>query len=719
MSQPSPPAPDALPVETQSADRPVQSLFALKHANSFIVADAYGDISGDNDGMFHDDTRVLSLFRLSLAHRGPSLLGARISQDNVVFTTNLTNRPLQPTGGKATPKGVIHIERSRFLWESVLYERLRFTNYGDASVMLPVGITFGADFRDMFEVRGRTRRHRGESLRPEVDERSVCLRYRGLDGVERACRISFSEPPRLLTASAAELHVLLGARGSREIYIEIGTEASLQPLRTRYRRAAARARWGARADTRRGAAIHSSARLFDAWMDKSTADLALLTTRLPTGLFPYAGIPWFSTPFGRDAIITALQTLWVDPVLARGVLAYLARSQATETSSFQDSAPGKILHETRSGEMAVLREVPYARYYGSVDGTPLFVMLAGAYAARTGDMRFIDSIWPSLCAAMAWIEGPGDSNRDGFVDYARGAETGLANQGWKDSQDSIFHADGSMAEGPIALVEVQGYVFAALNAMAELSDRRGDEAGALHYRDRAELLRQRVEQVFWIEELGTYAIALDGAGRQCRVSSSNAGQLLFSALPSAERAERVANLLLAPSLFSGWGIRTLASLDTRFNPMSYHNGSVWPHDTALCAAGLGNYGWHEGVVRIATAMFDTAVKFDMRLPELFCGFSRSTGEAPIAYPVACLPQAWAAGSAFMLLQACLGVRIDGWRGEIHVRQPRLPIGVDHLTVRRIAVGDAHVDLTFQRVGDRVDAYLSHFVGQRVPLHVHF
>jgi glycogen debranching enzyme len=722
MLLPIPLAPEAAGGEHPTERRAKQSLFALKFGNTFIVNDAHGDIFGDGDGLFHDDTRVLSGFRLTLAHQAPSLLGARISQDNVMFTTNLTNHPLPPLGGESTPKGVIHIERVRMLWESVLYERLRFTNYGDVAVTVPLEIHFAADFHDMFEVRGRTRQQRGVTLPAIFAEQSVCLRYRGLDGVERTSWIGFSQPPRRLTETQAELPLAIGARRSHEIYIDVGVGASPLPSRARFRTAAARARWGARAAAHRSARVHSSARLFDSWMDKSNADLALLTTRLSTGLFPYAGIPWFSTPFGRDAIITALQTLWIDPALAQGVLTFLARSQATETSTFQDAAPGKILHETRGGEMALLREVPFAKYYGSVDGTPLFVVLAGAFAARTGDMAFISTIWSSLRAAMDWIEGAGDSNRDGFVDYARAAETGLANQGWKDSQDSVFHADGTLADGPIALIEVQGYVFAALTAMAELAGRRGDDNEAAQYSARAKILRERVEARFWIEDLGTYAIALDGAGRPCRIRSSNAGQLLFSGLPAADRAAKVADMLLGSSFNSGWGIRTLARGEVRFNPMSYHNGSVWPHDTALCAAGLSRYGHHAGVVQIATGMFDAAIKFDMRLPELFCGFPRSAGEAPIAYPVACLPQAWAAGSAFMLLQACLGLRIDGWRGEIHIFQPQLPVGLDQVTVSRLAVGDLDVAITFQRVGDRVDAFLhgadGHGTGQRVPLHVH-
>jgi glycogen debranching enzyme len=688
------PEPDAL--------RDPLKLFALKHADTFLVADPTGDVLGDSDGLFDDDTRILSHYRLTLAGRPPSLLGSAVSQDNVFFTANMTNLPLPPLGGIPTPKGVIHIERKRLLWQRRLYERIALVNYSQSDRRVPLALSFAADFRDMFEVRGRSRPARGRVLPPDVSERRVLLRYIGLDGVLRASAISFSEAPTDLSAERAEFLIELPANGRTHLFIEIGPEpVGERPEMARFRRAAARARWSMRAVRRRGARLATPNRLFNEWIEKSAADLALLTTELPTGPYPYAGIPWFSTPFGRDAIVTALQTVWLDPSLARGVLAFLAENQAHERSPFRDSAPGKILHEMRRGEMTALQELPFGRYYGGVDTTPLFVVLAGAYADRTGDSAFIDQLWPALTEAMAWIEGEGDSNGDGLLDYARGRESGLVNQGWKDSADSIFHADGRFPEGPIALVEVQGYVYAACRAMAELAARRGEVETAEHWRGRAEALREIVERRFWMADTGLYGIALDGNGELCRVRASNAGHLLFTGLAAPERAVRVAEQLASPAFNSGWGIRTLAKGEARFNPMSYHNGSVWPHDTALCAAGMARYGDREQVLTVLNQLFEAAVQFGMRLPELFCGFPRSPGEAPIPYPVACLPQAWAAGSVFMLLQACLGLTIDGWRGEVLVDRPALPIGVERLRVRQLPVGRNRIDLTFQRVGDEV------------------
>jgi glycogen debranching enzyme len=356
------------------------------------------------------------------------------------------------------------------------------------------------------------------------------------------------------------------------------------------------------------------------------------------------------------------------------------------------------MHETRRGEMANLKEIPFGLYYGGVDTTPLFVALAGAYADRTGDLDLIRENWPALCAALGWIETYGDSNGDGLLDYARGEASGLSNQGWKDSEDSIFHADGRFPDGPIALVEVQGYAFAAFRAMAELGERLGDDRAAA-WRARAEVIRAAVEDRFWMEDEGFYGIAIDGEGKLCRPPASNAGHLLFVGLPSPERAERVRQRLLSGDFMTGWGLRTLASSAVRFNPMSYHNGSVWPHDTAICAAGLSRYGHRDAAAQVLDSLGRAATKFNMRLPELFCGFPRTTGEPPIAYPVACMPQAWAAGSVFMLLEACIGLSIDGWNERLHLKNPRLPEGVHGLTLNDLAVGRRMVDLTLTRTGD--------------------
>lgn len=689
--------------------------YVLKDGDSFIVADAAGDIEGGNDGFFHNDTRLLARYRLRLGDSQPALLSSSVSRDNVMFVAHLTNRPLPPLGGNAAAQGVIHVQRDRFLRAERLYERITCVNYGPEPVRLPVRLFFAADFRDMFEVRGTVRAARGELVLAEASDGVVTFRYRGLDEAVRHSVLAFSREPSALTPEEAEFVVDLPPGAREELFIECGVDAAGRPSRERFRNAAVHARAAMRSRQRRSGRIQSTGPLFDAWMEKSRADLALLTSELETGPYPYAGIPWFSTPFGRDAVITALQTLWLDSGIARGVLAFLAAHQAQEESAFLDAAPGKIMHETRKGEMAATRELPFGRYYGGVDTTPLFVTLAGAYAERTGELAFIDRLWPALLAATEWIERVCDANPLGFLDYARASETGLANQGWKDSHDSVFHADGRFPPGPIALVEVQGYAYAAFRAMALMAKRRGDVGAAMHWQERAERIRAAVEQHYWMGEAGFYGLAVDGEGRLCRVRSSNPGHLLFCGLPQPERATQVIDQLLAPAFHTGWGVRTLAMGEVRYNPMSYHNGSVWPHDTALCAAGMARYGDREGAMRLLRDLFEAALHFDLRLPELFCGFQRTQGSLPVAYPVACLPQAWAAGSAFMLLQSCLGLSIDGWRGEVRVERPVLPPGVDELAVRRVAIADRRVDLVFRRQGERINVHLEGQDAAEVPL----
>ena len=675
--------------------------YALKHRDQFLVADALGDIVCAADGLFAEDTRILSRYVLRIGAIAPSLLQSGLSHDNVLFRAHLTNRQLPELGGHRTPEGVIHLERTRLLWDARVFERITLTNYGAIPVFVPLQFAFAADFADIFEVRGATRVRRGRFAAPKLGESSVLLEYEGLDGVKRSCALAFSVCPSLVSADLADLPVALADHARVQLYIEIGpTLPPDPPGRERYRLAAARARLAMRAKRRGGARVDGSGQPFRIWLGKALADLALLTDDHPTGPYPCAGIPWFSTPFGRDGIITALQMLWLNPALARGVLAFHATHQADGYSAFQDAAPGKILHELRKGEMAALGEVPFRRYYGGVDGTPLFVVLAGAYAQQTADMAFIDRIWPALEAAMAWIEGDGDANRDGFVDYARQRQTGLSNQGWKDSHDSVFHADGRLATGPIALVEVQGYAYAARRAMAWLADRRGANADAQRWRDDARELRSAVEARFWMPDAGFYALALDGDGIPCRVCCSNAGHLLYARLPSVRRARLVIERLLTASFDDGWGLRTLARGEARFNPMSYHNGSIWPHDTALCAAGMASYGHKRAAARLLSTLFTAAAFFESRLPELYCGFGRRRGEPPVGYPVACLPQAWSSGAAFMLLQACLGVSIDGVSRIVRVDRPELPVELDRLPIRGLEVADARIDIVFERVGDR-------------------
>jgi len=696
---------DAYSVQTTAADTNdqdgLETLMALKDGDAFLVADHWGDVKSGADGLFERDTRLLSRFVLTVGRARPSRLSSGVTKDNVFFTCHSTNRPLPPMGGRSAPAGVLHLERRRFLWDRRLFERVRMVNHGVEDILLPLTFEFDADFADIFQVRGTVRAQHGEIHPPVIDGRRVTFSYTGLDGVGRTSCLAFSEPPARLSANRAEFMFSLPRGRSLDLFIECGLDACEQPDEARWRWHAILARLAMRRRLRRGAIVEGGRNQgFNDWLRQSRADIALLVTDLPTGPYPYAGTPWFSTPFGRDGIITAWQMLWIDPGLAKGVLTYLASRQATESNAFMDSAPGKIMHETRGGEMSVLGEVPFGLYYGGVDTTCLFIALAGAYAKRTNDYGTIRALWPHLIAAAGWMSDYGDSNGDGLIDYARAADTGLSNQGWKDSEDSIFHADGRFPKGPVALLEVQGYAFAAWKALAEMGAALGD-GRALEWAARAEALRALVEDRYWMEDEGFYAIALDGDGEQCRAVASNAGHLLFMGLPSHERARRVTRRMLTAEFRSGWGLRTLAKGQARFNPMSYHNGSVWPHDTALAAAGMARYGERRAVAMLLGEIYGSAAHFQMRLPELFCGFVRETGEPPIAYPVACLPQAWAAGSVFLMMQSVLGLSIDAAEGLVEVNNPALPAGLDRLSITRLKVGDGVIDLHFQRLNGHV------------------
>ncbi|KAK0332067.1 hypothetical protein LTR94_026403, partial [Friedmanniomyces endolithicus] len=468
----------------------LEQLMALKSDDVFLVADGWGDLSGGADGLFAADTRVLSKWTMTVGRQRPSRLSSGVSQDNVFFSCHTTNRPLPPMGGRSAPAGVLHIERRRFLWGRRMFERVQLVNHGVEDILLPLAFDYGADFADIFQVRGTLREKRGEIHTPTTDGRRISFRYTGLDGVERSSCLAFSEPPARLTPQRAEFMFSLPKGRTIDLFIECGVDACEAPDAERWRRNAVEARLGMRAKRQRGASVRGlRSPRFNDWLDQSRADMALLTTDLPTGPYPFAGTPWFSTPFGRDGIIAAWQMLWLDPSLAKGVLTYLASRQATEVSLFQDSQPGKIMHETRGGEMAALGEVPFRIYYGGVDTTCLFVGLAGAYAERTGDLDLIRRLWPNLIAAADWMQNYGDSNGDGLIDYQRGADTGLSNQGWKDSEDSIFHSDGRFPKGPIALLEVQGYAFGAWKALSELGERL-DDPRAAQWREKAETVRR-------------------------------------------------------------------------------------------------------------------------------------------------------------------------------------------------------------------------------------
>jgi glycogen debranching enzyme len=690
----------------------------LKHADSFVVLDRVGNVddSGPTEfGLFHRDTRFLSRLVLRIGAPGcppqqPMLLSSAVKDDNAILFVHLTNPSMARAGEDELPQGTLHLMRKLVLCDASLCDRLRVHNYGDGPVRWTLHLRFGADFADIFEARGMERARRGRLAPAQVGRDSMTLAYEGLDGRVRRTRISFASAPAALNAEGARFELDLPPRGALTVCWTVSCEveaAQEQKALASVVQAPEQVLWYDDAVERRRAELQAaraaeahlatSNAQFDEWINRSLADLNMLSTDTAHGRYPYAGVPWFSTPFGRDGIVTALQCLWLSPDLARGVLCYLAATQATETNDAKDAQPGKILHETRGGEMAATGEVPFGSYYGSIDSTPLFLMLGGAYLERTADLGLVRALWPNFERALDWIDRYGDSDGDGFVEYARMTERGLANQGWKDSFDAVFHADGKLADPPIALAEVQGYVYAGRLAAAAMARALGLGPRAEELEQQALGLQQRFEQAFWCQELGTYALALDGRKEPCRVASSNAGQVLFTRVASPERAQQVAASLMSEAGFSGWGVRTVATTAARYNPMSYHDGSVWPHDSSLVAAGLGRYGCRAHAARILGGLFDASLHFDLhRLPELFCGFARYPGEGPTLYPQACSPQAWAAGAPLLCLQACLGLEIDGARGRVFLRNPVIPEFLHHLSIRGLQLPQGRMDIEVNR-----------------------
>lgn len=672
----------------------------LKSGDTFVVVDSHGDIgasAGGRDGLFHADTRYLSRLELLVNGLPPLLLGSNLRDDNAVLAVDLTNPDLYAGQRIALNKDTVHIVRSLFLWRGVAYQRFGLRNYGDRGVALRLTFAFESDFADLFEVRGLRREKRGDVARKALGPDRAILTYQGLDGTSHHTVLTFDPAPTTLDPTSAAYVVELLPGESRAIFLRIECDPSAEHRPVKFLPALRAARRELRVGTRHAATVETSNNIFNEVLCRSMADLWMLMTDTSQGRFPYAGIPWYSTTFGRDSLITAMQMLWFDPSIARGVLRRLATYQAKVEDRSADAQPGKILHEMRSGEMARLRETPFGLYYGSVDSTPLFVLLAGLYADRTGDDETLGELWPSIEAALRWIEGPGDPDQDGFVEYERAADRGLANQGWKDSEDAIFHANGRLAQGSIALVEVQGYVFAAKQAAARCARRIGQVDQARKLETAAERLAEQFEASFWCPRLETYALALDGAKNPCRVRTSNAGQVLFTGIAPADRAAKIAEGLLRPRLFSGWGIRTVANDEARYNPMSYHNGSIWPHDNALIALGLARYGLKQSVERVFQGLFDAATYMECRrLPELFCGFQRARSRGPTLYPVACSPQAWASATPFTLLEASLGLEFDPRAGEIRLRNPYLPAFLDEVVVRNLRLGPSSFDLRVRR-----------------------
>jgi glycogen debranching enzyme len=702
----------------------IRDALLICEGDTFLLTDADGGIAPHNRlglGLYHRDARHLSGYRLTL-NGTPLVLLLSTAEAGFAMEQVLANPALEGADGRRVERGTIEFRRLRVIGDG-LDESLFVRNYNHYALTLNLLVEIDADFADIFDVRGYEREQPARIEQPVVDRRSVRFASTGTDGLRRTTVVSFDQDPVVLDASTALFRVTLPARGEQTLRISVAFSEIAPAVAPDVAELMAATADSYR-DWRDGlTSIETDNAFVDHVIQRSLRDLRMLHREDGSeGSFIAAGTPWFDTLFGRDSCVLGMQTLSFGPQIARDALRMLASLQGTRLDPSRDEEPGKILHERRISELSSAGELPYGRYYGSVDSTPLFLLLLAEYTAWTADDDLARELLPSVRAAFAWMRTYGGLERYGLLGYQKRAVRGLVNQGWKDSHDGVPHASGELAQGPIALIEVQAYAYAACERLAGVIERIGEDAFAAELSAMAASLRARVNRDFWWPEGGTYALALDGARRQVRSLASNAGHALWCGIADAERAAHVASALMSGDLYSGWGIRTLASSHARFNPNGYHVGTVWPHDNSIIAMGLKMYGFDDELHRLARSLLDAATAYPyFRLPELFGGQPRTEPWDPVPYAVACRPQAWAAGSFLLTMQALLGLHAEAGT-VLRVVNPRLPDWLETVRVRRLRIGDGEVSLTFTRRGretevdvDGVQGRVKVAVSRRWPL----
>jgi glycogen debranching enzyme len=681
-------------------------VLSIKEGETFLYSDIAGNLDDRHEyghGFYHRDTRFLSHFRMKVSGRDPILLSSS-SERAYMSYIDLTNPELFMNGDPMVPQQTLNIRRVRAI-HGRLFERIRVKNYNPHAIQTTMSFSLAADFADIFQVRGFRTDDRGHLEPPQAAESRAEFSYEGLDDVTRKTVIQFDpQPDRLEVVGdqvVAEFSLELAPHQTRLITMTMDPViGEVRPMRVEFDSAVHHLRRSYEDWERECTQITTDNEVFNNLLIRGLRDLRALYTSTDQGGIIAAGIPWYVAVFGRDALISSHQLLTVNPKPARDALRLLARHQGTKEDSWRDEEPGKILHEIRRGELAGAGAIPHTPYYGSVDATPLFVFLYAQCFRWTGDDGFARELLPNVRAALDWIDNFGDMDGDGFVEYRTRSPRGVHNQGWKDSFDSVVHTDGRLAAPPIALAEVQGYVYMAKLRVADVFDALGEYRSAVRLREEAAELKVRFNDAFWMPEEDYFAMALDGDKRQVRTVTSNPGHCLYADILDSDKAAHVARRLLQPDMFSGWGVRTMSKGALAYNPMSYHNGSVWPHDNAMIAAGLKRYGHVKATNRVVTAMFDASIHADyMRLPELFCGFTRRTPNQPVGYPVACSPQAWAAGAPILMLQAILGVSARAHENMLTVNKPHLPPWLNVVELRNLRIGTSTISLVFRREGE--------------------
>lgn len=720
----SPPYPEPRLVYQNAEPRKVNNL-TLIDGKTFLSTTIAGDImppGAPDVGFFHDDTRFLSRLELRVDGYRTVVLSSSTEQ---TFASQI-----EMTTGKGTtretyeiPENTVHIRREQLLASDTLYDNFSFENFNFQEVEVVIELAYEADFMDVFQVRGVSRQPLGHYYKPVTRRDSFIFHYCGLDRVVRETMIHFSPEPEIVDGTTARWKLRLPPFKRFHLqttivpHVENKRSRAVRPdfsQQLRMRREAV-AEWDSHS-----AHFSSSNSIFDEMVGTCKGDFHAL--QIPEGRqhIIAAGIPWFATVFGRDSVIAAYQSLLLNPQLASDTLRVLAHHQGTEMNDWRDEEPGKILHEYREGEMTRAGEMPFSPYYGSVDATPLWLILLSETFNWTADEQLVKDMLPHAYRALQWIDEHGDLDGDGFVEYQRRSSKGLANQGWKDSWDAILHGDGEIAKTPIALCEVQGYVYEAKYRMASLMRSFGDTRTADKLKKEAADMAKRFEKAFWMPKLGFYAMALDRDKRQTQVISSNPGHLLFTRILPQERAKTVTQRFMQEDMYSGWGWRTMSRDERVFNPMSYHRGSVWPHDNSIIAHGMSLYEFREPANQLFTTLFEAALRFrNYRLPELFCGIQRREYDEPVQYPVSCSPQAWASGAVFLLLTSVLGIRPSAPRREMNIVDPALPAFIDHLSIRNLRVGGSRVGLDFTRRGERTFCNVVDIEGDKLLVNVAF
>lgn len=702
-----------------------QPTLTLKDDDLFLITDTLGNINGcveENNnslGLFCRDTRFLSSLELQIEKRSPILLSST-AQKGFALSVLCAN----PYVENRLPAEVISVQRELVL-NGGLFEELTVTNYSRESLQFEISLTFAADFADLFQIRGFTREHQGRLMQQvktgtdangstdSLDKLSlqelfletgeISLAYQGLDGAIVESRIQFfHRKPDRVEGFTAIWQLSLDSHETQQLGYRLqpmlnSRPASMVSAPMTLRQAIAAESMEKQNWCDSVTQIRSDNRAFNEIIERAEQDIYLLRQTFGKDKVLSAGIPWFSTLFGRDSIIAAAQTLILDPRIARQTLASLAQYQGKVDDEWREEQPGKILHELRLGEMARCGEVPHTPYYGTVDATPLWIMLYAEYYAWTHDRETLEHLWENAIAAMEWIDR--SCRETGYLTYYRKSSKGLRNQGWKDSEDCIVNREGELAEGSIALSEVQGYVYAAKMRLSEIARLKKRLDLADRWQEEAKALQARFNQDFWVEDQGYCAMALDGEGKAVDGIGSNPGHCLGLGILYPEKARSVAERLRAPDMFNGWGIRTLSSLSPAYNPMGYHIGSIWPHDNALIASGLRSLGSVEQALEIAQGIIDMTLQQPyQRPPELFCGYERTADSSPVRYPVACSPQAWATGAIFQFLQTMVNLVPDAPSNCLRVVDPALPPSVGRLSLHNLRIGETVLDLDFERSG---------------------